>query len=154
MLPNPDGPWSPTYSHCHAWITAVLVEAVIAAVFVAERRAIGISNHILETLSGLGLARIITLAVMVALLVVRQLKLRSSEPESAPEEHQSLLENGHGSTPHYGAANVQPHAHAHGAHAPHPAIKPASGTPPGVQGTGWLDYLAGFRILFPYLWYE
>lgn len=147
LLPNPDGPWSPTYSHCHAWITAVLMEVVITAVFVAEKRAIGVENDLLETLSGLGLARIVALGVMIAFIVVRELKLRSSVPKSTPEERQSLLENGQGSTPEYGAAP----AHAHGAH---PPIAPVSAKPPAVQNTGWLDYFAGFRVLFPYLWYE
>lgn len=146
LLPNPDGPWSPTYSHCHAWITAVLLEAVIAAVFVAEKRAIGVQNDLLETLSGLGLARIVVLGVMIAFVVVRELKLKRSAPKSTPEERQSLLENGQESVPDYGAAP----AHGHGAH---PPIKPASGKPPGVQNTGWLDYFAGFRVLFPYLWF-
>ncbi|KUI53152.1 Heavy metal tolerance protein [Cytospora mali] len=152
MLPNPDGPWSPTYSHFHAWIAALFMEAVIAAVFMAEKRAIGVSNNLLETLSGLGLARIVTLGVMIALLAFREFKLRSSAPTSTPDERQSLLENGQDSTPEYGTAPAHAHAHAHGAHAHHPPIKPASGKPPGVQGTGWLDYFAGFRVLFPYLW--
>lgn len=146
LLPNPDGPWSPTYSHCHAWITAVLMEIVIAAVFTAKKNAIGIENDLLESLCGLGLARIVTLGAMIAFVVVREFKLRSSVPISTPEERQSLLENGQGPTPEYGAVP------AHGAHAHHPPIKPASGKPPGVQNTGWLDYFAGFRVLFPYLW--
>lgn len=125
------------------------MEAVIAAVFMAKKRAIGIDNDLLETLSGLGLARILALGAMIAFVVVREFKLSSSAPMSTPDERQSLLENGQGSTPEYGAAP----AHALGAHAHHPSIKPASGKPPGVQNTGWLDYFAGFRILFPYLWY-
>lgn len=128
----------------------MLLEAVIAVIFITQKRAIGISNHVLETLSGLGLGRIVALGIMITLLVIRDKKLRSSELEPTPEEQQSLLGNGQGPTPEYGA--VPAHGHAHGAHAPHPAIKPATGKPPGVQGTGWLDYFAGFRILFPYLW--
>lgn len=124
------------------------MEVVIAAVFVAEKRAIGVENDLLETLSGLGLARIVALGVMIAFVVVRELKLRPSVPNATTEERQSLLENGQGATPDYGAAPV----HAHGAPAPHPPIKPGSGKPPGVQNTGWLDYFAGFRVLFPYLW--
>lgn len=146
LLPDPEGPWSPVAANGHAWVTGVLLEAVITAVLKTQQPAIGLSRDVVDTLLSLGLARIAVLVIMISLMALRQYKLRASDSQSGPEERQSLLGNGQGPVADYGGA----HGHAHG-HMP--AIKPASGKPPGVQGTGWLDYFAGFRILFPYLWY-
>lgn len=142
LLPDPEGPWSPVAANGHAWVTGVLLEAVIAAVLKTQQPAIGLSRDVVDILVSLGLARLVVLLVLISLMALRQYKLRPVESQSAPEEQQSLLGNGHGPVADYGGAH--PHA---------PAIKPASGKPPGVQGTGWLDYFAGFRVLFPYLWY-
>lgn len=141
LLPDPEGPWSPVAANGHAWVTAVLLEAVIAAVLKTQQPAIGLSRDVVDTLLSLGLARLVVLVFMISLMALRQYKLRPTESQSAPEERQSLLGNGQGPVADYG-----------GAHPHMPAIKPASGKPPGVQGTGWLDYFAGFRVLFPYLW--
>lgn len=137
LLPNPDGPWSPTTANCHAWITAVLLEAVIAAVFKSQQQSIKVPAHLLDTLFALALARTATLSVMTALLVRRQFALRPASTASTPEERQGLLENGQGQPSHYGAAQ---------------AAKPAAAKPRDAQSSGWLDYFAGFRVLFPYLW--
>lgn len=142
LLPDPEGPWSPVAANGHAWVTAVLLEAVIAAVLKTQQPAIGLSRDVVDTLLSLGFARLVVLVFMISLMALRQYKLRPTESQSAPEERQSLLGNGQGPVADYG-----------GAHPHMPAIKPASGKPPGVQGTGWLDYFAGFRVLFPYLWY-
>lgn len=142
LLPDPEGPWSPVAANGHGWVAGVLLEAVIAAVLKTQQPVIGLSRDVVDTLLSLALARLVVLVVMIGLMVLREYKLnRSSESQSAPEERQSLLGNGSGPVPDYG-----------GAHPHMPAIKPASGKPPGVQGTGWLDYFAGFRVLFPYLW--
>ncbi|KAI3398535.1 hypothetical protein diail_9059 [Diaporthe ilicicola] len=145
LLPDPEGPWSPVAANGHAWLTGVLLEGVIAAVLKTEQRAIGLSEDVVGVLLALALARLAILVVMIGLMVLRQYKLRPSESQSAPEERQSLLGNGQGPVADYGGAHSGAHAHM-------PAIKPASGKPPGVTGTGWLDYFAGFRVLFPYLW--
>ncbi|KAK4168390.1 hypothetical protein QBC43DRAFT_310178 [Cladorrhinum sp. PSN259] len=126
LLPNPDGPWSPTVSHCHAWITGALIEAVIATVFGNERTVIDVPDKLLDILISLGIARIAIFVIMVALVTRRQYALRSVLSESTPGERQGLLENGQG---------------------PAPAQKKRD-----AQDSGWLDYVAGFRILFPYLW--
>ncbi|KAM6516990.1 hypothetical protein FSOLCH5_007941 [Fusarium solani] len=73
---------------------------------------------------------------MMGSLALREYKLRPPQPKSAPEERQSLLENGNGSSSNYGSVPAAP--------------TPAKRTQ--VSGTGWLDYFAGFRVLFPYLW--
>lgn len=143
LLPDPEGPWSPVAANGHAWVAGVLLEAVITAVLKTQQPAIGLSRAVVDTLLSLSLARIVLYVVLISLMAIRQYKLRPSESQSAPEERQSLLGNGQGPVADYGGA----HGHGH-----MPAIKPASGKPPGVQGTGWLDYFAGFRVLFPYLW--
>ncbi|KAM0350726.1 hypothetical protein ACHAPU_003221 [Fusarium lateritium] len=74
---------------------------------------------------------------MIGIFGFKEYKLKSLEPKSLPEERQSLLENGNGATESYGS--VAPTA-------PEPARRTQ------VSGTGWLDYFAGFRVLFPYLW--
>ncbi|KAK4459845.1 P-loop containing nucleoside triphosphate hydrolase protein [Cladorrhinum samala] len=125
LLPNPDGPWSPTVSHCHAWITGVLLEGIIATLFWTERDAIDVPDRLLNALINLALARIAVFVVMIGLVARREYAIRSFLSESTAGERQGLLENGH-------------------------AAAPAKKR--DAQDSGWLDYIAGFRILFPYLW--
>lgn len=141
LLPNPDGPWSPDASHSHAWLTGVLLEAVIAAVFKTEQKSIGVPAHVLDELFSLGIARISVLLVMTAVVVRRHYALRSSVSASTTEEREGLLENGQGPAGGYNGV----HGHA-------PPSKPAVGKPRDAQSSGWFDYIAGFRVLFPYLW--
>lgn len=141
LLPNPDGPWSPTASNGHAWITAVVLEAVIAAVFKSQQQSISAPADLLNTLFALSLARIAILLVMTAVLVRREFALRSISSVSTSEERQGLLENGHDQPSHYGVA-----------HSSTQAAKPPAGKPRDAQSSGWFDYIAGFRVLFPYLW--
>lgn len=140
LLPNPDGPWSPTTAHCTAWVTGVLLEAVIAAVFKTQKQSINASSRLLDALFTLGIARIVTLLVMIALLVRRQYALKASTSRSEAEERQGLLENGQGPIVDYHGTNGHVSVH-----------KPPAGKP-NTQNKGWLDYFAGFRVLFPYLW--
>lgn len=140
LLPNPDGPWSPTTANCNAWVTGVLLEAVIATVFKTEQRSIKAPSRLLDILLSLGIARIVTLLLMIAFLVRRQYALRSSKSSSTAEERQGLLENGQGHVRGY-----------HGTNGHAPAFKAPAGKPSN-QNKGWLDYFAGFRVLFPYLW--
>jgi ABC-type transport system involved in Fe-S cluster assembly fused permease/ATPase subunit len=128
LLPNPDGPWSPIAANCHAWITGAMLEGVIIALFGTQQRYIEVQAGLLDALIGLGIARIATLVVMIGLVVRRYYALRSSLRSSTTGERQRLLENGNG--------------HA----------APGGGKPRDPQSSGWLDYIAGFRVLFPYLW--
>ncbi|KAK4033439.1 putative abc heavy metal transporter [Parachaetomium inaequale] len=128
LLPNPDGPWSPTASNCHSWITGAMLEGVIIALFGTQQRYIEVQAELLNALIGLGIARIATLVAMIGLVVRRQYALRSSLLSSTTGERQRLLENGNG--------------HA----------APGGGKSRDPQSSGWLDYIAGFRVLFPYLW--
>ncbi|CCF45598.1 hypothetical protein CH063_14633 [Colletotrichum higginsianum] len=143
LLPDPEGPWTPTSAHFYAWIVGALFEAFIAAVFSSEKNSFRVANDLLDVLDILGAARIVVLVAMMVCLILRDYKLKPSQPKSDPEERQSLLgssSSSNGESRNYGGA------HPHGA----PAHKPPARTQ--VQGTGWLDYFAGFRVLFPYLW--
>lgn len=137
LLPDPDGPWTPTAAHCHAWITGILLEAVIAAVFKSQQHLIDTPQGLLDSLFGLGLARIVVLAFMIMVLIRRYLELRSATRQGSDSERQSLLENGDGPTNGY--------THTNGTK---PEVKKAR----DPQKSGWFDYIAGFRVLFPYLW--
>jgi ABC-type transport system involved in Fe-S cluster assembly fused permease/ATPase subunit len=130
LLPDPDGPWSPTASNCHAWIAGAMLEGVIIALFRTQQRYIKVDPKLRDALIGLGIARIATLVVMIALVVRRHYALRSSRLSSTSGERQGLLENGNG----------------------HAAPRAKGGKPRDPQSSGWLDYIAGFRVLFPYLW--
>ncbi|EEU38787.1 uncharacterized protein NECHADRAFT_83033 [Fusarium vanettenii 77-13-4] len=136
LLPDPEGPWSPGSAHCYAWLAGALLETVIAGIFYSEKSLLRPPSTFLDILIILGLSRIAVFILMMGSLVLREFKLRPPQPKSAPEERQSLLENGNGSSSNYGSV-------------PAPAT-PAKRTQ--VSGTGWLDYFAGFRVLFPYLW--
>ncbi|KAI8665546.1 hypothetical protein LRP88_03952 [Fusarium phalaenopsidis] len=136
LLPDPEGPWSPSSAHCYAWLAGALLETVIAGIFYSEKSLLRSSSTFLDILIILGLSRIAVFVLMMGSLVLREYKLRPPQPKSAPEERQSLLENGNGSSSNYGSVPA----------APNPAKRTQ------VSGTGWLDYFAGFRVLFPYLW--
>lgn len=121
-------------------MTGILLEAVIAAVFKTEQRSINAPPRLLDVLFSLGIARIVTLVVMIALLVRRQYAIRASASSSDAEERQGLLENGQGPVGGYNGTNG------------HTSTPKAPAGKPGGQNKGWLDYFAGFRVLFPYLW--
>ncbi|KAJ4251444.1 hypothetical protein NW762_011427 [Fusarium torreyae] len=137
LLPDPEGPWDPSSAHCSAWSVGAFAEIVIAAVFSHVEPRLRVTPGFIDTLNALGSSRIVVLALMIGALGLREYKLKALEPKSVPEERQSLLENGNGTTESYGS--VQPAA-------PEPARRTQ------VSGTGWLDYFAGFKVLFPYLW--
>ncbi|KAM0273590.1 hypothetical protein ACHAQH_008253 [Verticillium albo-atrum] len=135
LLPDPEGPWTPGGPHCFAWVVGALSEVVITAAFAVDQPSLRVSKGFIESLYGLSAARTAILITMTAALCLREYKLRPAHVESAAEERQSLLANGNGSS--YGSA---------------PAASPGSARRTQVSGTGWLDYFAGFKVLFPYLW--
>ncbi|KPM37956.1 Heavy metal tolerance protein [Neonectria ditissima] len=136
LLPDPEGPWSPDAAHCCGWVTGALVEAVIAAVFSSVEPSLRVSSGFVNVLNILGLSRIAVLVFMITALILKDYK---SRPKSVPEERQSLLENGNGSSSYSSIPAQTP-------------TGPNSTKRTQVSGTGWLDYFAGFRVLFPYLW--
>ncbi|KNB19664.1 ATP-binding cassette, subfamily B [Fusarium oxysporum f. sp. lycopersici 4287] len=136
LLPDPEGPWNPNSAHLSAWCVGALAEIVIAAALSAVEPKLRVSPGFVDTLNILGAARVLVLAFMIGALGLREYKTKALEPKSLPEERRGLLENGNGAADGYGS--VQPTA--------------AEPRRTQVSGTGWLDYFAGFRVLFPYLW--
>ena len=136
-MPDPDGPWSPTASHGHAWIFAVFIEAVICGVLSSKAGKATVSSALSSALFGLSISRIALMVIMVLPLAVHQYRLRKEEASS--DERQSLLENGNHTSTRYDGQN--------GTVSDSMAKKRRD-----AQSSGWFDYLAGFRILFPYLW--
>ncbi|CAG1997587.1 unnamed protein product [Fusarium graminearum] len=134
LLPDPEGPWNPNSSHLAAWCVAALAEIVIAAVLSVVEPQLRVSPNFVDTVNILGSARVFVLALMIGSFTLREYKMKSLEPKSLPEERQGLLENGNGN----GYGSVPPSA--------------AEPRRTQVSGTGWLDYFAGFKVLFPYLW--
>jgi hypothetical protein len=134
LLPDPDGPWTPTTSHCLAWVVGVLLEIVIASVFMFQQHQIHVPLGLLDSLFGLSLARIVILGIMIVLLIYQEYELKGPK-QGSESERQSLLENGNG-TSGYGSGGSKQ--------------KPKK--PRDAQSAGWFDYFAGFRVLFPYLW--
>ncbi|CEI62388.1 Heavy metal tolerance protein [Fusarium venenatum] len=136
LLPDPEGPWNPNGAHLAAWCVAALAEIVIAAVLSAVEPQLRVSPNFVDTTNLLGAARVFVLALMIGSFTLREYKLKSLQPKSVPEERQGLLENGNGNAEGYGS------------------VPPSAAEPRRTQvsGTGWLDYFAGFKVLFPYLW--
>ncbi|KID82981.1 ABC transporter, transmembrane domain, type 1 [Metarhizium guizhouense ARSEF 977] len=139
LLPDPQGPWNPTAAHGSAWITGALMEVVVAAVLSSTQTSLAVSKTFLDALNALGVSRVAIFVLMAAVLIFREYQLRPSVPKSLPEERQSLLENGNGSSGNYATV---------------PDSKPASDAAktPQMAGMSWLTYVASFRVLFPYLW--
>jgi hypothetical protein len=141
LLPDPEGPWAPGISHCCGWIAASLMEVLIVAVIPHMQPQLRVSRDFLQIVSVLGLVRVAILVLMVATFTFGSIRWTAEQPESGPEERQSLLQNGHGPGQNYDGTR------------PKVDISSGSSQRTQVSGTGWLDYLAGFKILFPYLWY-
>ena len=134
LLPDPDGPWNPGTSHCFAWVVGVLLEVVIASVFMSQQHQIHVPLGLLDSLFGLSLARIVILGIMIALLIRREYESKGPK-QGSESERQSLLESSNGSNGYGSDSSKQ---------------KPKK--PRDAQSAGWFDYFAGFRVLFPYLW--
>lgn len=134
LLPDPDGPWAPTTSHCLAWLVGVLLEIVIASVFMSQQHQIHVPLGLLDSLFGLSLARIVILSIMIVLFIYQEYEFKGPK-QGSESERQSLLENGNGPNG-YGSDSS----------------KQKSKKPRDAQSAGWFDYFAGFRVLFPYLW--
>ncbi|KAI1177269.1 hypothetical protein F4777DRAFT_210301 [Nemania sp. FL0916] len=140
LLPDPDGPWTPTVSHAFAWGIGILIEAVIAAVFLSQSQVIDAPLALLDSLFGLAMARIALLIVMIFLVVLKEYKLRKTETGTIAEQR-PLLANGDSSANGYG-----------GTTAAAAAAKPEVKKTRDPSKSNWFDYLAGTRVLFPYLW--
>jgi len=138
LLPDPDGPWTPTVPHSHAWGIGILIEAVIAAVFWSQHRVIDAPLGLLDSLVGLGFARILLFLVMISLVALRENKLKKAEQGTA-SERRPLLENGDGPANGYGGTTAPPAK-------PEPKKRDPS-------KSNWFDYFAGTKVLFPYLWW-
>lgn len=104
------------------------------------RQPLRVSSQFLTTLSALGLARVALLVLMVVIFALGNVQWTTKTPESEPEERESLLRNGNAAAQDYQGTR------------PKVDISSGSSQRTQVSGTGWLDYLAGFKILFPYLW--
>ncbi|KAI0975284.1 hypothetical protein F4678DRAFT_419844 [Xylaria arbuscula] len=137
LLPDPDGPWTPSISHSFAWGVAILVEAVIAAVFKSQHQFIEAPLGLLDSLFGLALGRIALFLVMISLVLRREHELKKADPGTA-SERRPLLENGDGPTNGYGGTTH--------------VAKPEAKKQRDPSKSNWFDYLAGTRVLFPYLW--
>ena len=135
LLPDPDGPWTPTLPHAFAWVVGVLLEVVIVSVFMSQQHQIHVPPGLLDSLFSLSLARIVIIGIMIALLIRREYELNGSK-QGSEAERQSLLESGTG-TNGYGSNGSN---------------KQKVKKPRDAQSAGWFDYFAGFRVLFPYLW--
>jgi hypothetical protein len=117
-------------------VTGALAEIAIAAILFSSQSSLGVTKMFISDLNALAFARIFVYGAMIAVISLREYKLKPTQAGSVPEERQSLLENGSGSSAGYGSV---------------PAAAPGRRTQ--VSGTGWLEYFAGFKILFPYLWF-
>lgn len=113
------------------------MEAVISTVLLTEREYIPIRQQLIDSLIGLGMGRIFMFGLMVALLARREYQLRSER--GSTDEGQSLLENGDGPPNGYGPIN-------------HGSSTSAARKDQGTRTLSWLDYIASFQVLFPYLW--
>ncbi|TRX95056.1 hypothetical protein FHL15_004141 [Xylaria flabelliformis] len=138
LLPDPDGPWTPTVPHAFAWGVGILVEAVIAAVFMSQHQVIDAPLGLLNSLFGLAMARIILFLIMISLVVRRESVLRKAE-SGTTSERRPLLENGDGPTNGYGGTT-------------NTSAKPNAPKTRDPSKSNWFDYFAGTRVLFPYLW--
>lgn len=143
LLPDPDGPWTPTPAHAAAWLVAVLLEVTINAVLFVQARHVPLPDSLIRTLFVLGMARAGLLCLMIALIAHWRYRQRP-EKAIAHDETESLLENGTkaAKTNGYGATNGNVNG-----------TLPAPGKNRDAQSSGWFDYFAGFKVLFPYLWY-
>lgn len=98
----------------------------------------GIRGSFLYVMIGICVARIAILVLMISVFFGRWLSTRPVK--ATADEQQSLLGNGsHTSTDYVNGNSSSTNKVPEKKHQ--------------VSGMGWFDYFAGFRVLFPYLWY-
>ena len=138
LLPDPDGHFTPIVPNFHTWIAAISFEVAVLLIS-GLRPRFSDSNYlaIMEAVRfSSGILKACILLVMCAVFVRCERRIHSS---SKDRDYERLLTNGHVTGPNYDSVN-EPSLHK-------PSIKA------DAQTTGWLDYLYGFRALFPYIWY-
>jgi ATP-binding cassette, subfamily B, vacuolar membrane transporter HMT1/ACLQ len=140
LLPDPDVSYTPFDWNFYLWVVSLLFEVAFLALFVRRRdgpfgrSALDISQI---TLSGL------RILILVAMTAIYWLPLRSANTDvtNTPEETERLLNGdvasnrkiGYGSTPDRSKGVLEPRVG-------------------DAQTTTWLDYVVGFKKLFPFLW--
>ena len=115
----------------------MFIEAIICGVLSSKAGKSTVPPALSSALLGLSISRIALMVIMILPLATQQYRLRREE--ASTEERQSLLENGNHTSTRYDGQN--------GTVSDSMAKKRRD-----AQSSGWFDYLAGFRILFPYLW--
>ena len=140
LLPDPDGPFTPMLPNLHTWTAAIGFEiSLLLASNLKSRFLDSDSPTFVEVI--LFTCRLLKACLLIAMCGVfigwRRRMRKYVDGKDGDCEH--LLANGHGVAPSYNGVPLPP--------SNKPAIKA------DAQTTGWLDYLYGFRALFPFIWY-
>jgi ATP-binding cassette, subfamily B, vacuolar membrane transporter HMT1/ACLQ len=126
LLPDPDGPFDPGTPHFHAWLIAIVFEIPIL-VILRKTSSKGGEAHIT---AGIGGSRIFLFILMTGIFALRNRRY-VWQSSVLDVERESLLGNGAAS---------------------HPYTDLTASREPKSKPVGWVDYLYGFRRLFPYIW--
>lgn len=138
ILADPDGPYMPTKSHCSTWLIALFYELSLLVMISRYSLEQTVFVHLSIMGIALGGLRSLVLCTMLAIFISTQYHVYQEE-ETDCWERESLRANGQVTYGEYGTMNKNGGM----------GIK---SYPKDLQPSGWLDYIAGFRILFPYIW--
>jgi hypothetical protein len=138
VLPEPDEPFTPDLPNCLTWFAGAAFEITILSLRLVSTTSVSVK--LADKDAGrlaFGLAR---LAILFSMTVAFWYSRRqTAETKESDAERESLLANGNGSSQEYGAAKPD-------------VLKNNSVKVTDAQSSGWLDYLVGFKALFPYIW--
>ena len=137
IAPDPDGPYTISWSHSSIWILALVYELGLLVLFQNHQNHIR-SKVFYSVQITLGVARsLILLVLAIAYYVLQRYTTKHQGWEC--EEREQLMPNDQPLSTEYGSlkpnqqVNVQPRVE-------------------DAQSLGWMDYFIGFRVLLPYLW--
>lgn len=139
LLPDPDEPYTPANWNTHTWMVCVGFETVILSIAFNGFQG-SLSNSPLD-ISQIGLS-ILRIFVLVVMLTVFWLPHAFGIGNlNTPEETEQLLGTGSNGRSDTGYGTSQNR------------LKGVTSVRLGdAQTTTWLDYVVGFRKLFPFLW--
>jgi ATP-binding cassette, subfamily B, vacuolar membrane transporter HMT1/ACLQ len=141
LLPDPDIPYTTNEWNIHIWCISLLFEILQLALFAARVRTPFLSPPIDATQVAMAALRVVLLLAMISISWFTGPKIET-DTTTSPAEAESLLRNGEPVPPQsisYGAVSKK-----------FQAVKITQVN--DAQQTTWLDYVVGFRKLFPYLW--
>lgn len=144
LAPDPDEAYHAEVSNMLTWVAACAFEiATLVFIYLPNRYPGSELWRVYTTAALLSIIRVIILLLMIITYVILERPLYRGDAD----ETESLL----------GSEYQNGHANGNASHESYGSTKPSTPQPTtkvfDPQSSTWLNYLAGFKHLFPFIWY-